>query len=632
MSSKNNLKKEKKKDERTDAAKDEADNKIIGKMLQEDVYETSNEESDENLNEIEPELENEDVEDNSNKINYEVENVISNEKEKVNQKKSITDDIDAKSKKEKTCFGPERLEEFLKNWFDSNKIFSLLVSLFVGILTHISFLSDMLLSQDGMWNSLGHIMPTTWELCLGRWGIIISDYLTNNLSVPNITGVISLVLVAIATLVIIDVLDLKSKFSVFMVSAAMMLSPSLTATLIYVYTSVAYCTALLIAVLSVKLMFTKRYRIISRIFSIIFVCLTLSIYQSYIGVIVGLALIGLISRIIKSEDSFKNILIRGIVCLAVIILGGLLYMYSTNVILEKMNLTMADYNGAANISISNSINNLSKTIPNAYNDFYKFYFTDDIVKNENFNRVLFWKILFGISIFLEICAIFVNKMWKKPWKILFLIIFTLLVPLGLSSIDLLVVDYSLYIVTSAQFMLIIALMTLFVEGTNSKFLFLFRFVSLLAMIIVLHTYFLADGASYSAMKMTYNQAVEVTNRILTRIEVAEEYTPDKPVMIAGYILDDSLEFSKRSDIYDYVLHDIFSSPVVHGSYYGMQGTWMKFINVYLGTRVVYCSTEDYVNIANSEEFKEMPIYPADGSVKSINGVMVVKLKEDPPMP
>lgn len=632
MSSKNNLKKAKKKAEKTDAQKDESENKIVGKMLQEDVYDTSNEELDENLNEIEPDLENKKIEDNSNKTNYEVEKVMSNEKEELNQEKPITNDIDTKSKKEKTCFGPERLEEFLKNWFDSNKIFSLLVSLFVGILAHISFLSDMLLSQDGMWNSLGHIMPTSWELCLGRWGIIISDYLTNNLSVPNITGVISLILVALATLVIIDVLDLKSKFSVFMVSAAMMLSPALTATLIYVYTSVAYCMALLIAVLSVRLMFTKKYKIISRVFSIIFVCLTLSIYQSYIGVVAGLALIALISRIIKSKDSLKNILIRGIVCLAVIILGGLLYMYSTNVILEKMNLTMADYNGASNISISNSINNLSKTIPNAYNDFYKFYFTDDIVKNENFNRVLFWKILFGISIFLEICTILVNKMWKKPWKILFLIIFTLLVPLGLSSIDLLVVDYSLYIVTSAQFMLIIALMALFVEGTNSKFLFLFRFASLLAMAIVLHTYFLADGASYTAMKMTYNQAVAVTNRILTRIEVAEDYTPDKPVMIAGYILDDSLEFSKRSDIYDYVLHDIFSSPVVHGSYYGMQGTWMKFINVYLGTRVVYCSTEDYVNIANSEEFKEMPIYPAEGSVKSINGVMVVKLKEDPPMP
>ena len=44
-------------------------------------------------------------------------------------------------------------------------------------------------------------------------------------------------------------------------------------------------------------------------------------------------------------------------------------------------------------------------------------------------------------------------------------------------------------------------------------------------------------------------------------------------------------------------------------------------------RVQFCNTISYNDVLNSQEFKEMGIFPAENSVKSIYDVMVVKLTD-----
>lgn len=520
----------------------------------------------------------------------------------------------------------------ISNWFDDRIKLAIICCFIFGILVHFTFLSEILLSQDGIWNSLDAKSPYDWEISLGRWGIMFVDRIANYLSIPNITGIISLLLVTISTISIINLLNIKSKPGIILTSFAMMASPALATTMIYAFTSISYCMALLLASISARLMFTEKFKIISRILSSILIAFMMSLYQAYLGVVVGLAVLKLILNIIDRKYKAGQIIIQGIVVITITVIAGVVYLCVTNIILENTGLTLSNYNGASSISISNSIINLPNTITNCYKDFANFYFTDDIVFNSNFNRQILWGIFFCIFGILEIYLVIAKKVWENALDLILILVLTLIIPLAFSCIVILVVDYSLYILTSSQFVLIIPFILAMIDRLNYNLDLILKYATILITFAIIHTYFLSISASYSSMKFTADQFTQVVNRILTRMELDEDYSSDKTVMFTGRILDESLIFSARSEIYNYTLSNLFRSPVIHGSYDAFVGTWQKAINAYLGTRIVFCSTPDYQRIIETEQYKNMGIYPDKNSIDCIEGVMVVKLLEDAPKP
>ena len=53
----------------------------------------------------------------------------------------------------------------------------------------------------------------------------------------------------------------------------------------------------------------------------------------------------------------------------------------------------------------------------------------------------------------------------------------------------------------------------------------------------------------------------------------------------------------------------------------------RFINYYLGYDVNFATEEELERIEQTDEFKEMPVYPYYGSVKKIDNYIVVRLSE-----
>lgn len=527
---------------------------------------------------------------------------------------------------------PEQLEKSFLEWFDSAKRFAFLATLIIGIITHITFLTEMIMSQDGLWNSIGYEEPTAWELSLGRWGIFIADKIVNNLAIPNVTGIIGIVLIAISTVLIVDLLKLKNKFTIFLVSAAMAVSPALTGTFLYIYTSVAYCLSMLLSVITVILIFKEKNKILNTILGVAVFTLSLGIYQSYIGVTVGLTAMRLIRDLFDKQTHIKWFFINGIIMVIIVIVGGLLYSHITEIILDKMDLGVASYKGMENISVSNTLKSLDTSIPNIYNDFQEFYFTDNIINNENYSRQEFYKVMFVSVIILEVILIVSSGVWKKPVRIVFIILMNAILPIALNVVLLLTTDTKTYILTAAQLILVIPFACMICELSGKKATFIFKWAGLISMFLIVFTYYLADNASYIALKLNYNQSYSTAIRIMDRMEETEGYSPEKPIMIAGIINNNDVQYYKTSNIYYYTLGSIFDAAVFHGTYSGMEGTWTKFFGNYLGMRVQFCNTISYNDVLNSQEFKEMGIFPAENSVRSIYDVMVVKLTDNPPIP
>lgn len=551
------------------------------------------------------------------------------------EKKKITENIVIKKiiNAYKTVFShPEDIEKSVSSWLDSGKKFAFLTALIVGIITHITFLTEMIMSPDGLWNSICYFKADNWEASLGRWGLFVANKIVNNLAIPNLTGVIAIVLIAISAMFIVDILKLKNKITIFIVSSAMVVSPALSGTLLYMYTSVAYCLAMILSVLTVKLIFKENYKIFNFILAIAIFTFSLGIYQSYIGVTVGLTAIRLIRDLYDKNVKIKWFFIHGIMMCVIVIIGGLLYSRITQDVLDKMQLTTSSYKGMENISIQNTLESLDKSIPKIYEEFKAFYFEDNIVVNSNYSRQEFYKLMFLVAIILELILVITSGAWKNPFRVIFIILMNVILPVALNVVLLLTTETSTYLLTCSQLLLVIPLVAMICEMSGKKFTYIFKWGAIISMFWVVFTYYLADNCSYMALKLTYNQSYSTSIRIMDRMEETEGYSPDKPVMIAGVINHNGPQFFRSSNIYLYTLGTIFDLPAFHGTYSGMEGTWTQFLGNFLGMKVHFCNAESYNDVINSDEFKEMGIFPAQNSCKEIYGIMVVKLSDTPPMP
>lgn len=533
-------------------------------------------------------------------------------------------------KKLKIITPEEALEKFLK-WFDTNKRIAFIVALVVGLIAHITMITETIMSQDGLWNSMEYFRPGDWEITLGRWGIEIIERLTQFIAIPTINTVLCILMAALTAVFIVDLLDLKSKVSVIFTSLALVLTPTLVVILLYIYTSFAYCFNLLLSTLVIWFLYKFKHKKLGFALAALCFMFSLSIYQSYVGVTVGLCIIVSILDLLKNKDIkevFKNI---GKAIL-VVITGGILYLIATQIILNISNLEISNYNNASNVSIVGIFTSLKDTFIQTYTDFFMFFFGNDIVVNANYTRGLIYGVFFAmlaVGIIIAVSSLKEENIKLKIGKIALILLFIALLPVGLNVIDILVVGNTMYALTAVQMILVIPFAFAIFELLN-KFI-LVKWIAILSCFGVMWTYYLADNTSYAALKLSYNQAYSSTMRVMDRIETTPGYTKDMPILLGGIIGNNN--YPRRSSLYAYTVGSVVNNTVFHGPYGSAMGTWDKFLKIFYGLEVRMCTAEEYYNIVTSEEYKEnMECFPAESSVKIMNGIVVVKLDEEPYLP
>ena len=71
-------------------------------------------------------------------------------------------------------------------------------------------------------------------------------------------------------------------------------------------------------------------------------------------------------------------------------------------------------------------------------------------------------------------------------------------------------------------------------------------------------------------------------------------------------------------------------PVFWPNLYGMTNCRYYFFWDFLGVNAGYISDDEYLSAIRSDTYKSMPCWPAEGSVRMINGDVVIKLWEGAP--
>ncbi|MEG2421585.1 MAG: glucosyltransferase domain-containing protein [Oscillospiraceae bacterium] len=490
----------------------------------------------------------------------------------------------------------------------------------LGLLTHLFMLVNKLPNHD----DIGHIFDATYGTMSGRWLLPAMVNLDGKFSAPWLIGVLSMLAIALAACFVVSIFRIRRPLGCILTGALMVSFPTVSSTLTYMFTADAYFLCLALACLAAWLTVKYRYGFLG---GIVALTLSMGIYQSYFGVAAVLLVGALIFETLDNRSSFKTLLLRGVKFVITLAAGLLFYMLIVK--FTTRNTELVSYMGISSMG-SLSLSELPQLIFSAYGRYFTFFLRRDNVFHFAFLRYAF--VLVGIAT--AALGVYIIRAKKLPiLSILLLAVLAILYPLAGNIVYVMAPDAPahLLMVYGLCFILLapLALAEYYIamphdaqKSAVSKSLCsgcCWVIVAVLA--LTAYSYNIYSNNAYLKMHLGYEQAYSHSTRLLSAIEGTEGYDRSIPVVFIGaedytVLKNPTPELDRTGDIGVFAMGNHLTSY-----------TYDLFLKRFLGfTNPLYLDgTPQSDSCGQQESVKAMPVYPAAGSIATVDGIMVVKL-------
>lgn len=488
-------------------------------------------------------------------------------------------------------------------------------SLLFGLFSYMFFFTNKLTNID----DVSFLFSKGISLSSGRWGLDILSLVLPDVSMPWFHGITSLLLIASANCLIVSLLKISSRLLQVLTAALLVCFPSITGTFGYMFTSSAYFTALLMSVLSVYFFDKSDWK--GALLGIVCCVFSLSIYQSYLSMTVGLMVLVLIRKTMYTDTPCGRIFLRGVYFVLALVLSLVVYMLLTQYLQRSTGDTMNYY---ANIAF-NDLNSLEEIL----------------MRPVACIRTLAQILLFGLMGLVHpgivtvghLIALAVVGLEIILWAVrrpgagrIFMLLFLLAVfPFAINCVMLLVSADSIHSLVFYGFTCIYLLIALILDNshaTSPRSLVVRRFRGLLlniTLICMAITAFsnasTANRASFN-LHMRYENCYSMATSIITQLEMTPGFTADTPVVPVGF-LPPALDFDKLLDVEHITGVSSYACRI-----WDIDLFFQQFCGVDLN---IIGDNEMTKAFIKTPEFQEMPFFPDNGSIREINGTMVLKL-------
>lgn len=542
------------------------------------------------------------------------------------------DENQEKTKCDFQNYYPEKVFEYIRYKISKKEIKLVVIYFFCGFCVYMPMLTQWLTNPDGLLYSMIYRDDHGWENSQGRFGLYYFDKLKNDFIFPVAETLYCILLLAVIALLICKIFNCTNHLLIYIaVGAFVILSPNISNLLTYYYCSAAYMTSYLLAVIGAYLII-KRTGIKSCLLSMVCILISLSLYQAYIGVTITLCIFHLIVKVLLDENwgnGFLKYLVRGGITGAGGIIGYLFAFKGVQLIKGITPDTVRGFDSMGRIELSE----IPDLIRNAYLAFLQYFFTNDIINNS-------WKGRGQVNLFCTcgvlvlIIVIIVNKrLFADIKRIIILCAAIFFIPLILCCITIIAPDASIYGETGMLmlpqmnlfyiFMLVIAERTML----SHKVTFLFKWITVIITLYLVSIFWIYTNIFQTCLKINLDKTYNVATRMVMRMEMEEENQTGMDLFVYG-----RMERGNFANINTSLFEVTKGSVVRYGLFWeerwSKQNCWTQFLQQYLGVYYTPCNNECSQYIMEENEFKEMPIFPENGSVKVIDGVMVVKLSEE----
>lgn len=515
---------------------------------------------------------------------------------------------------------PEKFIEKIKTHFDKTDKHIFITTLLVGLITNFYFFISRGVAPDTLTNIPEHFSDA-WEISLGRFFLQFFDNARFGFVNQLLIVFLSLIFIAAFLIVVRKIFKIKSKIILFLLTFIFATAPQFTETYEFLYCADAYTFALLFSAVAVyattkidKLKSSKKYLLLA-IVSTIIVC---AIYQAYLGVLLGLLVIYAIK--LTLEKSPKSVLKYFIKSAILIFLGICAYYVLFRIICKLTGIRPSGYKGADSLGIG-TIKALPESIKSAFEDFYLFFFKDgNIINNSYYGRFIIYGILFTTFII----ATLSNLREKRGYisKSILLILLLAVFPIAVNIMNLVAPGTRTFLVTGPGLLTTFILFAIMIDNlTENSFNNLIKYISYITLFILGWTFILANIRTYIVRENQVVEFEQILKNVYSEAVSLDDYQKDLPFLFSYNIQTPAKDIEKTNGA-------VTTCNISWEAYYGTT-RYDYFYEQYLGVKdLKFADNETYEKIVNTNEFKNMPVYPEKGYAKIIDGIIVVKTSEE----
>ncbi len=502
-----------------------------------------------------------------------------------------------------------------------------LSSCIIMFITHIYMYTNMILNHDSVnYYLTGEDME--YYFGCGRWLLWLITRFSGIQTLTPVIALISVVAVSASCCLLIDLFKIENKWLIICFNILVATFPAVSNSFCYMYNADGIFIAYFLAVFSVWLLNQEKKS--GTIAAFIILILACGIYQLYWSMSVGLAYTVIMLRLInkESKEKFYKVIVRHLA-----VYGGsiIAYLALNKIILRLADIEMAGYAGLDSMLEFGGLQDIIDIVYLANIQVFQFFTGSGyFIPNIWITMINFILLGFGVCY----C---VYKMSKcKKADILFICGMVCFMPSVLNNVSIAGKGY-LHSVMMMPFIIpyffILACMDDMLSkkegGVYVKFI---SRIIVLALLFLGYNNFLITNKVYARQELNYEATYSYLSRMLMRIEETAAYGENPQIEICFINEIPSEKFhidileenpSVKQGIFDEGNNMISTND----------RTFVKnlkdvydFYDKFLGVGLTRVSDEKYLSIGESSQFKEMPVYPQNGSIQVIDGVLTVKMK------
>ena len=507
---------------------------------------------------------------------------------------------------------------------------------------------------DGVWNGT-YRLEGDWELSIGRGAIRYLDWLHYGVSVHPTTDIITLAFFVLGTFFLVSILEIREG-SVwdYLVSMLFLTNVIVSTSLSYLFTSMIYGISFMLSMMAVwfikratdgyesmnnRKLFPNKYSLFYLIGAGTAVVLMLNLYQAYLGCIGITAIFYFLLVLYRKE--YKRILPLFIYGIMVLGGGAIAYKIVLKVERARYAVGIADYNGANSVSVNTITSNIGATVVRTYSEFWKYAIIDGGHLWNRLPGAFLGVILCVLAVSSLVLEIFKNR---KVVDAIAFTVFLLLSPMMVNIVMIIVPGSAFEIQQTAPNAMVMPLLVgfLFKEfqdyfsdngngaaNVGGKVQRIWKKKIPGAVLGVLTAVLIWGSCWQSIIDQEAMRQGAVALKSMEQEKVTEMQRKgllgsDRSYAFIGVPIGNPLCYVNS------IYYDSNDYARVAGNYwdsYITSWTWRGNMTNYMGINIPMCDDDTYVNLMNDERVMQMPIFPEEGSIAEIDGVVVVHVSE-----
>lgn len=506
-------------------------------------------------------------------------------------------------------------------------------ALAIALLTHLFMLVSKLPNHDDLYE---FSLRAVHNLSIGRPGRNLIWPLGGQWSTPYIRGMMAVFLLSASSCLVVAILKIKNQLCALLTVAVMITSPVVASMFSFMFMAEAFQFALFLSCLAV--FFVRNYGRAGRAAGIVLLAASISIYQAYFFFAASLFMMLFICDLLEDKEGF--VLRNSAFGAAQTLIGGFaLYLLVLRILPCFTGVSLASYQNVNALGGTEMFWNIITQAPKSIGVIYKNFILDTFTKPLGAGTALVRFSRFGIlilSLLMSIITALRCETGKNVARPALLLLSFAAVPLffagiyALGSLSAGKTHTYMHVVMTytgvLAWVFALKLCSLFSQLPQPRKLARFAASVMLwtftcFFIVLIHNNYIYSNELYFKMYLGYEKAYAFSVGLVSRIAERADDGKAHPLALVGN-LKEAIDDTRIASTPFRMMTAAFDGPEFVGN-----NMYHIFLRDYLGATQVsrLVSRGEMLQLQRLSAVREMPTYPARGSVMLLDNIIVVKM-------